>query len=256
MNQVEIDPIIELNVADGIAEVIMNRPAVLNAITRRVRRDLAETFDRLSADDDVRVIILGGAGRAFCAGQDQHESASMTAADAARRIEDYATLYRAIRNASKPVLARVQGYAIGAGLQLALLADMAFAGRSARLGMPELERGSASITGSGLMWPIIGEGATKQLVLRAERISAAEAHEMKLIHEVVDDDRLGDRVREFAVMLAARPPTGFRVTKAWWNRIGDDLFELTMAHAREAHAHNFASGDFTERARQFLERNK
>lgn len=256
MNQVAAENVLEVEVSAGIAKVTLTRPNILNAVNRRVRNELAQAFDRLAADEAVRVVILTGAGRAFCSGQDQNESAGMTAADAAQRIEDYGTLYRSIRNILKPVLASVHGYAIGAGLQIALLADYIFAARSAKLGMPELERGSASITGSGLMWPIIGEGATKELVLRGDRISADEAARMRLVHEVVDDSDLDGRVYAFAEMLAARPTTGFRVTKEWWNKIGNDLFELTLSHARHAHAQNFASGDFTGSAQQFLNRKR
>jgi enoyl-CoA hydratase/carnithine racemase len=250
----DLSDIVFISHADGIARVTLNRPRILNAIDRNVRVTLARAFRTLSADDSIAVVILKGAGRAFSAGQDQAESARMTAADAAQRIEDYADLYRAIRHTQKPVIAQVHGYAVGAGLQLALLADVAFLARTAQISMPELERGSASITGSGLMWPLIGERAMKRLVLGGDRITADEAARLGLVYDVIDDERLEDTIEAFAARIAARPRTGTAVTKDWWNRLSEEIFERTLAHAREAHAQNFRSGDFSRAAQEFMQR--
>lgn len=107
-----------------IAYLTLNRPSVLNALNHEARCALTEGFERLEADPDVRVIVMRGAGRAFCAGQDQKESAGFDAARADQRIDTYGKLFASMRRLTKPVIARMHGYAAGAGCQLAMLADL------------------------------------------------------------------------------------------------------------------------------------
>jgi len=239
---------------DGpVATVTLNRPEVLNALNHAQRANLEHAFKALDADMEVRVIVLTGAGRAFCAGQDQKESAAMDAHGAARRIEGYASLYKVMRALRKPIIARIHGYATGAGLQLALLSDLRIAGPAARLGMTELNVGSAAIMGSAFLLSLVGEAAMRRIVLLSDFLGAQEARSLNLVHEVLPDDgALDARVTAIAQGLAGRPPLGIALTKQWWRVMGDAQFDAAMEHARQAHATNYAAGGLSQAAKNFV----
>lgn len=240
--------------AERIATITLKRPKVLNALDRPQRQRLDQALRALDARDDVRVIILTGEGRAFCAGQDQNESAGMTAEDSARRISDYMGLYRSIRSLNKPLIARINGYATGSGLQIALLCDIRIASASAKLGMPELNVGSAAIVGSALMQPIVGEAVMKKLVLTADIIDAQHAQHLGILDEVYPDEpQMDARVAALAAKFADWQPMAISITKKWWKKMSDAQFEAAAREAAEGHALNFASGAYTEGARRFKE---
>ncbi|WP_426955025.1 enoyl-CoA hydratase/isomerase family protein [Muricoccus radiodurans] len=241
-----------LAVEAGVATLTLRRPQVLNALNRRQRLDLIDAFLRLDADDAVRCIVLRGEGRAFCAGQDQKESAGMDAAAAHDRIEHYLQLYDRMRRCSKPVIARMHGPVAGAGLQLALLCDLRIAAEDTRCGMTEFNIGSAAITASFLLVPVIGESLTRRLIMMADFIPASEALSWHLLHEVHPEGALDARVAEVAAGLAAKPPGGIRLTKEWWRLRTEDEFGKLKAFAHEAHAANFAAGALSAGARAFV----
>lgn len=249
-----VTELLTIEVQDKIATITLNRPQVLNALNHEQRSNLETAFKALDADETVRVIILQGSGRAFCAGQDQKESASMDAAGASRRIEGYASLYTLMRSLSKPIIARIHGYATGAGLQLALLSDLRIASDDAKLGMTELNVGSAAIMGSAFLLPLIGEAEMRRLVMMSEFVDAKQSLSMKLLHEAWPAEELDARVLSVATALAGRPPLGIALTKEWWRKLGDAVFFAAMDHAREAHAKNFASGGLSHGAQQFVAR--
>lgn len=247
-----ITELLRLSIADGIATLELNRPSVLNALNHEQRTNLETAFDALDNDPAVRVIVLRGAGRAFCAGQDQRESAAMDAHGASQRIETYASLYTRMRRVSKPIIARMHGYATGAGLQLALLSDLRIAGEDTRVGMTELNVGSAAIMGSAFLLPLIGEAAMRRLVLLSDFVPAPQALSMNLLHEVWPAEQLDARVQAIAAGLAGRAPMGVALTKEWWRMLGEGTFARAMDHARQAHARNFAAGGLSQGARRFV----
>lgn len=259
MSQIQIPGVTEtllVNVTDHIATLTLNRPEVLNALNHQQRQNLETAFKALDADKEVRAIVIRGAGRAFCAGQDQKESAAMDAHGAARRIEGYASLYTTMRKVSKPIISRVHGYCTGAGLQLPLLSDLRIATHDAKFGMTELNVGSAAIMGSAFLLPLIGEANMRRLVLMSDFISAEDAKNMNLVHEVWPADSIDSRIEEITRGLAGRAPLGVSLTKEWWRLIGDDLFSAAMNHARKAHAQNFAAGGLSAGAKNFVKREK
>lgn len=240
----------------AVATVTFDRPEVMNAFDRAQRERLVVALDALDKDDAVRVIVFTGNGRAFCAGQDQHESASMDAVASARRIDDYMMLYRKIRAMTKPLVARINGVAAGAGLQLALMCDLRIGSTAARLGMTELKVGSVAVVGSALLLPIIGEAAMRRLVLLAEVLNAADSLQLGLLHEVVEEAQLDARIDAISEQLAQHPPLPLALTKRWWSQMSEELFEQSAQAARLAHAENFASGNYSAGAQRFTRRNK
>lgn len=247
---------LQADLVDGVATFTLNRPQVLNALNHEQRSNLELAFRAAAGDDAIKVVVLRGAGRAFCAGQDQKESASMDADGAARRIAGYTSLYRTMRSLGKSVIACLTGYATGAGLQLALLSDLRIADEQAKFGMTELNVGSAPIMGSAFLLPVVGESVMKRLVLLSDFIDARTALSMNLVHEVHAPERLQERVREIAGSLVPRSPLAVELTKRWWKEMGDALFEAAMDNARSAHAQNYAAGGLSKGAQAFVSRTR
>ena len=240
-------------VADGaVARIQLNRPRVLNAFNHDLRENLVAAVHKVHADDAVRVVVIEGEGRAFSAGQDQKEAATMDAEGAQRRMNAYSALFAGIRQLEKPLIAKIRGHAAGAGLQLALLSDLRIAGVSAQLGMTELKVGSVPMMGSAVLKILAGDAVMKRMVLMADFIPAAQALSYNLLHEVVPDDALDERVAEIAARLAAYSPVSMRLTKQWWRTLSDDVFEVLARESHKAHAENFAAGGMSEGARAFL----
>ena len=246
-----VNEMLKVDVTDHVATVTLDRPAVLNAINHEQRQNLELVLRALEVHDSVRVLVLQGAGRSFSAGQDQKESAAMNADGAAQRVEGYVSMYKALRALSKPVIARLHGHAAGSGLQMALLADLRFAAATAKLGMTELDAGSTAILGSALLRSLVGEACMRRLVLYSDFITAAEALSMNLVHEVHAEDALDARIHEVAAELATRPPLAMALTKQWWRKMGDVIFDAAVEQARIDHARNFAAGGFSVGAQAF-----
>ena len=188
-----------------------------------------------------------------CAGQDQRESAAMDAHGAARRIEGYASLYRAMRQVAKPLIARIQGYAAGAGLQSRVDVrpedrrsggETRHDGAQRRLGRDHGQR----LPRSGHRR--IGDATP---VLLSEFIDAKQGLDIGLVHELMADDAALDaRIAQIADGLASRPPLGIALSKEWWRVMGDAQFEAAMDHARGAHAKNYAAGGLSNAAQKFI----
>ncbi|MDP9902833.1 enoyl-CoA hydratase/isomerase family protein [Variovorax ginsengisoli] len=249
-------PCVTLRIDGTTALITLDRPEAMNAFNREQRELFREALLAADANAAVRAIVITGRGKAFCAGQDQYESAAMNATDSAARIDSYLALYEIFRALKKPVVARINGVAAGAGLQIALLSDLRIASTSARFGMTEFKVGSAAIVGSALLWPIIGEAAMKRLVLLAEIASAEQSLALGLVHEVVEDAQLDARIAEVCTLIAGWSETSVAITKAWWKEMGDDLFAKACATARSGHAANFASGSYSAGAKKFTSRRR
>lgn len=240
-----------ITIDGAVATLEMNRQQVLNAFDRAQRHRLDAALRALDADDTVRVLVLTGRGRAFCAGQDQHESAAMDAAASTQRIDDYMTLYRTLRALRKPIVARVNGVAAGAGLQIALMCDLRIASSAARIGMTELKIGSVAVTGSFLLKAHVGDAVMRRLVLLAEVIDAQQSLQLGLLHEVHAADALDARIAALGVQLSTLAAGPLALTKQWWAAMSEEGFEAAAAAARAAHAANFASGTYSAGAQRF-----
>lgn len=199
--------------------LILNRPAKLNAISAELRDALTAAIATATADERVRVIVIAGAGRAFCSGYDLSEAAPATAWDwrdvLARDVE--ATL--AVWSCPKPVIAQVHGYALAGGLELAMACDLIVASDDAQLGEPEIRFGSAPVT---LLMPfLIGQKRTRELLLTGDLIGAVEAERIGLINRVTPLADLAAAVDVLAEKLARVPPDVMAPTKLMLNRAMD-----------------------------------
>jgi enoyl-CoA hydratase len=212
-------PVLLTDRTDWGVRLTLNRPDKLNAISAELREALDAAIAEATADDRVRVIVISGAGRAFCAGYDLSEAAPPTAwawRDVLAR-DVAATL--AIWSCTKPVIAQVHGYTLAGGLELAMACDLIVAADDAQLGEPEIRFGSAPVT---LLMPfLIGQKKTRELLMTGDLIDAEEAQRIGLVNRVVPRDRLVDEVDSLADKLARVPPDVMAPTKAMLNRAMD-----------------------------------
>jgi enoyl-CoA hydratase len=197
----------------------LNRPAKLNAINAELRDALTDAIGDATADEQVRVIVISGAGRAFCSGYDLSAAAPETAWDWRKVLARDVAATLAVWSCPKPVIAQVHGYALAGGLELAMACDLIVAADDARLGEPEIRFGSAPVT---LLMPfVIGQKRTRELLLTGDLIDAAEAERIGLVNRVVPGDRLVAEVDALAEKLARVPPDVMAPTKLMLNRAMD-----------------------------------
>ena len=197
----------------------LNRPAKLNAISAELRDTLTDAIADATADDRVRVIVIAGAGRAFCSGYDLAEAAPATAWDWRDVLARDVAATLAIWSCPKPVIAQVHGYALAGGLELAMACDLIVAAEDAQLGEPEIRFGSAPVT---LLMPfVIGQKRTRELLMTGDLIGAAEAERIGLVNRVVPAERLVAEVDALAEKLARVPPDVMAPTKLMLNRAMD-----------------------------------
>ena len=208
-----MDGQVTLDVAEGVGVLTLDRPAKHNAITNAMAEQLEGHARRIDADDAIRAVLLKGAGeRAFSAGMDLEAIEAFPTAWAFRHRPDYPGAVRRIR---KPVVAAVKGWALGGGFELALACDIRIAGRSARIGFPEVTRGWVGGGGASQMLPrMIGLGQAMRLLLTGEQVDAEEALRLRLIEQVVEDDALQPTAMALCQRLAALSPVAVQAVKA------------------------------------------
>jgi enoyl-CoA hydratase/carnithine racemase len=241
------------DLGDAIALVTLNRPRVLNALSQRLREELIDLLERLDQDDQVRVIVLTGAGdHAFAAGQDLNEARSFEAGSAAGWVDQWARLYDTLLSLGKPVIAAIDGYAVGAGFQLALVCDIRIASTRARFGMPEIDDALPCITGSWSLYEMIGRGRTLDLVISGRLIDAEEALAWGVVTRTVAPERLMEAATELARTLAAKPATAIRLNKRWFRQLLMERLGPAETYARSAHEEAFASGEPQRKMADFL----
>ena len=204
---------IVLETADGVARIVIDRPEKMNAITPEMVRDLQRACRAIDDDRDVRVATIMGAGeRAFSAGSDLNVLADLTDVMAFRDRIEYAALVRDIK---KPVIAGLKGWVLGGGMEIAIAADIRIAGRSAKIGGPEVTRGWIGGGGASQMLPrLVGIGQAMRMLLTGDPVDAETALRIGLIEEVVDDAAVEARVGEVAKKIASFSPVATQAVKA------------------------------------------
>lgn len=237
------------------ATITLNRPNKLNAWTESMRSELIAHLEGLKGNDDIRTVILTGNGRAFCAGQDLAETASMNPEDHASAeawIDGFDHLYRAVRNLDQITIAAVNGVAAGSGFQFALLADLRVGDSKVRMGQPEVLSGIPSITGIWAMWSILGKSKTSQFVLTGELVDAAEAQRLGLLNYMADDGGVLAYAKDLAARLSLLPPGAVRLTKNRLRSLEDDDLSDAMAEAKRVHREAYGTGEPQREMARFL----
>lgn len=244
---------------ERVATITLNRPEALNAWTKQFGRELSAALDEAAADGDVRAIVLTGAGRAFSSGADLKAERQLTS-NGAPNVQDplrsvYHPLILRVRTIPKPVIAAVNGPAVGIGCSLALAADLIVAARSAYFLMAFVNIGLGLDGGaSQSLVARAGHARAFEIAYLGERIGAERAERWNLINEVVDDDRLMERVDELAARLAAGPPGSYASIKRTINERAYSGFEQLLELEATLQQERAESQDFAEGVLAFVQK--
>jgi enoyl-CoA hydratase len=208
------EPVILVDIAGRVATITINRPDKLNALNADVRREFVAALDTLNADENVRVVIVTGAGeKAFVAGADIKEFAGRSGYEQFLVTKSF-EIFEAPERSPKPVVAAVNGFALGGGCELAMACDMRIASDKAKLGQPEINLGILPGGGGTQRLPrLVGLGAAYKLLYTGEIIGAEEALRIGLVDEVVPHEQLMTRVRELAQAIAEKSPAALQFIK-------------------------------------------
>lgn len=247
---------ITIETEEKIAVVTINRPASLNSLNSQTILELSKVFNDLDSDNEIRVIILTGSGeKSFVAGADIKEFADFgtkAAEDLARNGQNI--LFDTIENLSKPVIAAVNGFALGGGLELAMSCHIRYASENAKLGLPEVTLGLIPGYGGTQRLPkLVGKGRANEIIFSAKMISAQRAKEIGLVNEVFSIDELISKTKELATTIAKNSPMAISKAIVAVNKSDQqDGFETEIKSFGEL----FEMEDKKEGVRAFLEKRK
>lgn len=242
----------------SIAVLRFNRPNVLNALNQHVFRDLILVFDEIEREAILKVVILTGTGdRAFIAGTDITEMEKLTTFE----VREFAILARKaidkIENLDRPIIAAINGFALGGGCEVAMACDIRIASEKAKLGQPEINLGIIPGSGGTQRLPrLVGVSKAKQLIFTGELVDARRALDIGLVDMVVPHDQLMDEAKKMAFAVASRPRIALALAKSAINKgYGMDL-QTALSYEIECFAQCFATKDQKEGMRAFLEKRK
>jgi 2-(1,2-epoxy-1,2-dihydrophenyl)acetyl-CoA isomerase len=250
--------------ADGaVATVTLNRPERLNTMVDPLLDELLGQLERAADAPEIRVVVLRGAGRAFCAGGDLREGigggvgGDGTIANATGNLRRYMRISQLLHEMPKPTIAAVRGACAGAGLSLACAADLRYAGRTAVFATAFVNVGlSGDFGGTWTLSRLIGPARARAAYLLSDRISAEEAERIGLVTALVDEDELDDTVAGVAARLAAAPPLALSATKANLNDALDLPFSALLDKEAQRHIQASRTADAREATDAFLEKRK
>jgi len=241
--------------AEGVGLIRINRPAARNALTTEVRRLRGEYLSAMADDPAIRCIVLTGNEKAFAAGADIKEMAEAGAIEILQRGSQ--KLWRAIYGCPKPVIAAVNGFALGGGCELAMTCDVIIAGESAKFGQPEVKIGIIPGGGGTQRFPrTVGKFKAMRYVLTGDIFGAREASDMNLVSEVVPDAEVEKRAVAMAVQIAELPPLAIQLAKEAVIRGMDASLETGLTLESRTLQLLFASQDQKEGMAAFIEKRK
>ena len=238
-----------------VVTVMLKRPQVKNAINKAMVTELHDAFDKLRDDSDVGCVIITGEGDDFAAGADIAELRDRKALESLAAINN--ALFNKIEHNPAPVIAAIQGYALGGGCELTLACDIRIGGKSAKMGQPEVNLGIIPAAGGTQRLPrIVGLGRAKELVLTGRIIDADECYRIGLLNRVVKDAALMAEARKLADTICKKGPLAIRVAKQALNQSTRTGLEAGLVFESVAQAMLFESEDKMKRMTDFLDRKK
>ncbi len=248
---------IQITVKKPVAEILLNRPEKRNALNPQMVRELHNTLDAWKNDDSIRVIVLKGAGKAFCSGADLAYLKELRSFDLQKNVEDsmlLGNLFLKIYEFPKPVIAVVQGAALAGGCGLASVCDFVLATPRAKFGYPEVKIGFVAAMVSGFLIRQVGERLARELLLTGKILTAEEAKSIGLISEVIPEEKIDQAVEELTAQLVKNGPTAMATTKQLF---ADFTFEKPVNDIRrlaELNAQFRQTSEFLEGVSSFLEK--
>lgn len=243
---------------EGIATITVNRPKALNALNKEALQEISARLDEAEGDETVKVVVITGAGdKSFCVGLDLKSVKGISAVDGMNLSLLGQKLTKKIEELRKPVIAAINGYALGGGLELAMSCDLRVASENAKLGQPELNVGLIPGWGGTQRLPrLVGRGIAKELIFTGKMIDANRAKQLGLLNAVVPPDKLESAVKELALELITKPPVGIQLAKQLINSSIE--IDLTRGLVQEAQAFGVLASteDFNEGVAAFIEKRK
>lgn len=245
-------------IQDGIGVITFNRPKALNALNPRTLEELAHAIERTRQDDTIRTLVLTGAGeRAFVAGADITEFTRMNPLQARLFAEFGQDIFFRMEQLPKPVIACVNGFALGGGCELAMSCDFIYASESAKFGQPEINLGIIpGFGGSQRLSRLVGRAKAKELCMTGETIDAREAKALVLVARIFPADQLMDETMKVAMALASKSPGALRSIKRVVDGGANVDLRSGCALEAEAFAVCFGTEDMREGVTAFLEKRK
>jgi enoyl-CoA hydratase len=240
-----------------IAVLKINRPKAMNALNTETLCQLSSITDEISRDDEIKALIITGEGKAFIAGADIAEMKDKTPEEARVFAELGMSVFRKIELMEKPVIAAVNGFALGGGCELAMACDIRIAGAKAKFGQPEVSLGiTPGFAGTQRMSRLIGLAKAKELIFTGKMIDATEAEKIGLVNSVVEQEELMDKALEMAKAIVANSPTAVKYSKSAINRGYETDIETGMYIEKDIFGLCFATEEQKEGMTAFLEKRK
>lgn len=253
MSNFEYETVLSRLIEDGVRSISLNRPDSLNAMNRQLIDDVAEAFDDANADQQTRVIIFSGEGRAFCAGDDRREHSHPDNEQQARDLVDaIQQATRAIIFGEKPVVGAINGWAVGGGFEWAINCDFPIWARSAKAFFPEVSL-NLFVTGAvtSLLPSLAGLSKAREMLMLGERYEAEELERVGVAWRVVDDDNLLDEARSVARQLSRQPPLALKAMKRVLNQCATSDINRALQLETEATVTGFMDPETTKRLKKF-----
>jgi len=243
---------------EGVATITLNRPEALNAFSKDVVEEILHALEDIETDEAVRVVVLTGAGeKAFSAGADIKAMAGITALKARELSFMGEKLCVGLENLEKPVIAAINGYALGGGLEVAMSCDLRIASENAKMGQTEINIGLIpGWGGTQRLTRLVGMTKAKELVFTGRIIDAKTAEQIGIVNMVVPADKFRETVSQFAKDLASKAPVALKVAKALINKGSDIGLESALALEREGFGVVGSSEDLKEGVSAFTEKRK
>ena len=249
--------VINYDVNGAIAKIAVNRPKAMNALNAQVLDELYDAFNAAENDENVKVIIFTGEGQAFIAGADIAAMSTMTVAQGQAFSALGHKLANFIEGMNKPVIAAINGFALGGGCEMAMSCDIRIASNAAKFGQPEVGLGlTPGYGGCVRLQKLIGKGMAKKLILTADNIDANEAYRLGLVEEVVEPDALMERAEKIAGKIASKAPFAVQVCKKIINNTAELDFTSAAAFEIQGFTSVFATEDRIEGTNAFVEKRK
>jgi enoyl-CoA hydratase len=246
---------IDLKKDDRVAVLTINRPEALNAMNVAMLGELRAVLEQIGDDDDIRVLIITGTGKAFVAGADIAHMCGFTPREAREWSELGQGTLGLIENMKKPVIAAVNGYALGGGTELAMACDIRIASERAVFGQPEVKLGMiAGFGGTQRLPRLVGSGKAKEMLFTGDRYDAQAAYEMGLVNKVVPAEALLDYCVDMAKRIAGKGTQAVRLSKEAVDRGQDVALEEALRLESDLYAAVFATDEPREGCGAFLEK--
>lgn len=241
------------NVKDGIGSVIINKPETLNALNSEVLEELYDLFCSIQEDDKVQAVILTGEGRAFVAGADISQMCDLNTMQMRTLALKGQAVMNLIEDLEKPVIAAVNGFALGGGCELAMACDIRFASEKAKFGQPEVNLGIMPFFGGTQRLPrLVGKGMAKYLICSGEMIDAQEAYRIGLVERVFSSEDLLAETEKYIKTIMTKSPIGVRMALNAINKGINLDIKSGISFEAESAVNTFCSQDKTEGMKAFL----